>query len=468
MEHLDLVWLAAIAVAGTFVAVLVAGYALSELTLRSTRRARAEGATALPSRALGRAYAFVLAVTVLLFYLVTPVVVVGTVVGGLAFAWQALSEGHFHGRGMLFIGAIVLVSAYAGFSGIWTLLRIGGGEPGAPFDLDRAPKLRRLLDEVAERVGTRPIDKVFLTPTSHVGVFEHRGARCLVLGIGILEGFSLRGFRAVLAHEYGHFANGDTAGGTRALAVRRTLEEMLASMRDPDVAGRRSTELLEVANPTWLFLSGFRAVFLRVSQGASRLQEYLADQWAAKSYGPEAFEEGFRHLVGKGLESELVFDAVLEESVRLRHGIDNLYRHRPASVAALDLEPLITAQLERTPGPYDSHPRPVDRFEWVRAVADEHGVTSPRRDADDAWTLFEDRESIEVLVTEQVRQHYAKLGLEIPTEAQAPRAAAPKAVEKRWDGGEEEGPATPSAALGPDEGRCPSPGAIAAVWREAG
>ena len=39
----------------------------------------------------------------------------------------------------------------------------------------------------------------------------------------MLEGFQLRPFKAVLAHEYGHFSNRDTAGGGLALQVRRSL-----------------------------------------------------------------------------------------------------------------------------------------------------------------------------------------------------------------------------------------------------
>ena len=44
-------------------------------------------------------------------------------------------------------------------------------------------------------------------------------------------------------------------------------------------------------NPAWWFVRGFHSVFLRISQGASRLQEGLADRWAAFAYGSKSFEE---------------------------------------------------------------------------------------------------------------------------------------------------------------------------------
>ena len=48
-----------------------------------------------------------------------------------------------------------------------------------------------------------------------------KSERCLVLGAAVLDGMRVRGLKAILAHEYGHFHNEDTAGGGFALAVAR-------------------------------------------------------------------------------------------------------------------------------------------------------------------------------------------------------------------------------------------------------
>ena len=87
--------------------------------------------------------------------------------------------------------------------------------------------------------------------------------------------------KAVLAHEYGHFVNRDTAGGGLALAVRRAVWQMAESLASGGAA--------RWYNPAWLFVTGFHKLFLRVSQGASRLQEILADRWAALAYGGAEF-----------------------------------------------------------------------------------------------------------------------------------------------------------------------------------
>jgi Zn-dependent protease with chaperone function len=123
-----------------------------------------------------------------------------------------------------------------------------------------------------------------------------RNERCLILGAGILEGMSLGPFRAILAHEYGHLSNQDTAGGGFALAVRRSLHTMAENLAARGAAGWY--------NPAWLFLNGFYSIFLRISQGASRLQEVLADRWAALSYGAQAFEEGLRHAITQSIRFE--------------------------------------------------------------------------------------------------------------------------------------------------------------------
>ena len=77
-------------------------------------------------------------------------------------------------------------------------------------------------------------------------------------------------FKAILAHEYGHFSNRDTAGGDLARWVRASIYRMAYNLA---VSGQARWY-----NPAWLFINGFHRGFLRITQGASRLQEILADR----------------------------------------------------------------------------------------------------------------------------------------------------------------------------------------------
>ena len=193
--------------------------------------------------------------------------------------------------------------------------------------------------------------------------------------------------------------NRDTAGGGFALAVRRSLLTMAQRLAEGGAA--------TWYNPAWLFLNGFYRVFLRISHGASRLQEVLADRWAALIAGGAAFEEGLRHVVGRGVRLEAHARATIEEVVQARRPLANLYRFAPARRPdEADLAQQIEAALQATPSGYDTHPAPSQRFAWVRDIA----ATVPAPDAfgdAEAWTLFDDREALERRMTDRVRENVA-------------------------------------------------------------
>jgi hypothetical protein len=55
-------------------------------------------------------------------------------------------------------------------------------------------------------------------------------------------------------------------------------------------------------NVAFQFLRFYHFLFRRISHGATRLQEVLADRAAAGLYGAQAFEEGLRHVVRRQVE----------------------------------------------------------------------------------------------------------------------------------------------------------------------
>jgi Peptidase family M48 len=245
------------------------------------------------------------------------------------------------------------------------------------------------------------VDNVYLTPGTELAVMERGGMgrqlrggaeRCLILGVGVLEGLKIGPFKAVLAHEYGHFTNRDTAGGGLALAVRRSLVTMARGLAESGAAAWY--------NPAWLFLNGFFRVFLRISQGASRLQEILADRWAAFTYGSKAFEDGLRHVIEQSVRFDARAGATLQEMAA--HPVPNLYQHEPATpVAPVEIDKAIRNALNHPASPYDSHPAPTERSRWVRAL-NAKGTVQSADDTNEAWTLFESRAVVEERMTSRV------------------------------------------------------------------
>jgi Zn-dependent protease with chaperone function len=261
------------------------------------------------------------------------------------------------------------------------------------------------------------VDSVYATPGSNVAVME-RGSmlrqiggkpeRCLIVGAAALDGLEQRPFKAILAHEYGHFSNRDTDAGGLALAVRRALFTMAQHLA---IAGAATWY-----SPAWWFVRGFHRVFLRISQGASRLQEVLADRWAAFNYGAASFEKGLSHVVGREVLFGASLTAAVREAVERKTPVPNLYSYRtekPVDESEISAE--IEKALNAEPSPYDSHPAPAHRFRWVHAL-DSGGAAPPTRDdSEPAWNLFADREAIERQMTDRVRGNLAmNYGVALP------------------------------------------------------
>ena len=171
-------------------------------------------------------------------------------------------------------------------------------DPGMILTESEAPGLWELAREVAAKVGTRPVNVIYLTPGTELAVFERggwlaktrdRAKRSLILGQQVIGGFGLDPFRAVLAHEYGHFLHRDTAGGDVAMRVNATMSQFAVAMLQQGNA--------QWWNIGWQFVRLYHLLFRRITHGASRLQEINADRVAAGVYGKEAFEEGLRHVI---------------------------------------------------------------------------------------------------------------------------------------------------------------------------
>jgi Zn-dependent protease with chaperone function len=382
-------------------ALLGVGYVLSRLTLRAVTRRPTE-AQARPSELrLRRVYRALLGVTSGYYYASLPLLAVVVIAGTVGVIGGVLAAGWIAPKLFLIVGLIGFGSLVAIVKSVF--VKVKDEDPGLTLDLEANTRLRGVLGEVAARVDTRPVDRVFLTPFTQVAVFDRGGVlaqvrgkseRCLVLGAGVLDGMSVRAFKSVLAHEYGHFRNEDTAGGELALAVRRSLGAMTLELI--------RSRLASPYNPAWWFVRGFWRAFLGISQGASRLQEVLADRCAAFAYGSRAFEEGLRHVIAREVRFGSHVKMTLDEVVKNKLALPNLYAFVPSTTTdepALERE--VAEALAKESSHFDSHPRPADRLAWVTALAVERPVTP--EDEGEAWSLFEDRGAIEAKMTAEVR-----------------------------------------------------------------
>jgi len=289
---------------------------------------------------------------------------------------------------------LVAILVIGGLVTIYTLVRslfikVERVDPGRSLQYEEAPGLWDLSRDVAVNLNTRPVDEIRITPGTELCVYEKgtwrersqdKAQRVMLLGVGVLNDFKQNGFRAVLAHEYGHFTHRDTAGGDIALRVNNDMMKFAHAMI--------ATGQANWWNIAFQFLRVYHFIFRRLSHGATRLQEVLADRVAALQYGPLAFEEGLTHVVGKSVEFHHLAVKEIEDSVAVQRALQNLYELRLEENS--DLQQQIEKSLNRETSEDDTHPSPNDRFRLTRKItgANESPATGM------VWDWFANREAL--------------------------------------------------------------------------
>jgi Zn-dependent protease with chaperone function len=345
----------------------------------------------------------VIQLTSVYFYLSIPMLllIIAGVAGGIIYLFFML--GQIPIRVVAFVGITALYTLFIVIRSLF--IRIKEEEPGRVLTQSEAPGLWNLAKEVAGKVGTRPVDKIYITPGTEIAVTERggimknmrgKGQRCLILGFGALIGMSQGQLRAILAHEYGHFSNRDTAGGGLA-------RQVLISVRSMGM-GLAMNGLAAWYNPAWWFVNGFHRVFLRITLGASRLQEILADRYAAVSYGAQNFIDGLKHVIRQSVLFNFQVTNEIQGALQQDIPLQNLYS-LPApqtSEAKTQVEEAIHEAMKKPTGAYDSHPSLHDREELVLKIQ-----TAPSAmnwdDQDPVWNLLQNAEGLKLEMTAQVQ-----------------------------------------------------------------
>ncbi len=384
------------------------GIVLSKLTMATVQRRaqQTDYAVSQTEKFVRGVYRFVIGLTSGYFYISVPFLILTVlgVVGGIFYLF-------------LVIGRIpVQIAVALGLGAIYTLIaiirsvftRVRESEPGRSLTVEEAPQLWAMTERVAQRVGTRPIETVYINPGTNIAVTERggmwkklRGAgqRCLIIGLGVLPGMTQSQFEAVLAHEYGHFSNRDTAGGNIAWQVQASLRQMAYRLA---ISGQARWY-----NPAWLFVNGFHRMFLRVTLGASRLQEILADRYAALYYGVQNFIDGLTHVVRQSLVFDYQVNQEVKGAVEDHTDLHNLY-----TLPALDTEgphqqidKAFQEVINRPTSPYDSHPSYCERLELVRHIAN---LESSGTNTNPVWDLLPSAEALQAEMTEVVQANVRK------------------------------------------------------------
>jgi Zn-dependent protease with chaperone function len=288
------------------------------------------------------------------------------------------------------VNAHVAVFCVAGALGIlWSILPRPERfvPPGPRLEALTQPELFHVLRDVAAATGQRMPAEVYLVPDLNAwvrdrsGVFGLGSRRLMGLGLPLLQLLSVDQFRAVLAHEFGHYVGGDTKLGpwiyrTRA-AIGRTLMRLHGSL---------------LQKPFVLY----GELFLRITLAISRRQELAADMLAARVTGPLQLIDGLKavHAAAPAFErywqSEVV--PLLSQGYRppIAAGFERFVAASPvASVLQQHLEREVT---EGEAHPYDTHPALRERIAALQALSATQAIPDHRR----AICLLADVDALEV------------------------------------------------------------------------
>ena len=235
-----------------------------------------------------------------------------------------------------------------------------------------------------------------------------KGTRVLELGLASLAGLRVDEFRAVLAHEYGHFGHGDTRWSSFSAALGNSLLEALREMPGPGTAGGQGTgtQALFALNPAYWILRLFHRLYTRVTNKFSRLGEVRADAVAVQTYGSDAFASGLTRLY----VSDRVFTVAAQpryiEALRWRlptlrqfstlmdrshHGVSETVQQNFAEEARA----VVTRGSE-----HDSHPPIGVRLQYARLWA-----RSGDEDARSVTCLFDNWDTLDQQAARLYNQH---------------------------------------------------------------
>lgn len=380
------------------VLLFAAGRVLSRRTLSSIEGADPNVLTTDSERSLRRIYRALINCAGTYYYLSLPVVVVLVVGGTAAVIYGFMMIGRIPVKLVAFLVIAAGVTIFKMVQSFF--IKVGAEDPGRALEESEAPALWQLVRDVAESVGTRPVDEIRITPATDMAVYERGSAserrmdaahRVLILGVGLISGFEQGAFRAVLAHEYGHFAHRDTAGGDVAMRVRRDMMLFAVALYERGQA--------VWWNLAFQFLRLYDFLFRRISHGATRLQEVLADRMAAHVYGPAAFEQGLRHVIARSIEFDTAVRLELQSAVQMKRSLHNVYAL--PTVSSIDVRKRIADALTRPTTEDDTHPGPSDRFRLVSNVT--HAAA--QNDSTPVWDLFADGKRLMAEMTATLARH---------------------------------------------------------------
>lgn len=281
------------------------------------------------------------------------------VAAGMAAYWLLTLPINGSGRSVFFLLVFKLGGAFAAillwlflFRGLFKRQKV---ERSLHLVLDEKehPALFAFIRRVHQDVGAPPPRHVVVSPEVNAALIYDTSLinlvippkKDLLIGLGLVNVVNLSEFKAVLAHEFGHFAQRSVGLGSYLYVANRVLYDLIYSRDRLDrFVDAWCAQDLRISFPAWALKAvlwaarkilgfayqGLNLVYLSLS----RQMEFNADNVAVSVTGSDALIHGLARLE---FANECLVDAVRALNVAADHGLmsDDLFFHQQRSAERL-------------------------------------------------------------------------------------------------------------------------------------
>ena len=340
--------------------------------------------------------------------------------------------------------ALGTIDAYGGFhlgnailclcSGILTVfmlkslfsMRKMGNPNGIEVTPNEQPELYGFLHQLADEIGAPKPHRVFITSEVNAAVFYDLSLlnllfpskKNLIIGLGLVNVLTLTELKAVLAHEFGHFAQNSMMVGRWVYVAQQIIAHMV-SVRDwlDGVVNFISSIDLRVAWIGWILsiiLWSLRSlmdtlfkIVIIAERALSREMEFNADLVAVSVTGSDALinalyklqaaDQAWRtaiNVAGQAAGNEEIIDDLFQaqsETIKeMRRVLDDKdYGQPPAPTGSNADHRVFEDETARPPQMWSTHPPNSDREANAKTV-----YVDAVKDDRSAWLLFANPEKL--------------------------------------------------------------------------
>ncbi len=306
-------------------------------------------------------------------------------------------------------------------------VRKTGNPGGIEVTAEEEPKLFAFLHRLADEIGAPKPYRVFITPEVNAAVFYDLSLinlifpskKNLIIGLGLVNVTNLGELKAVLAHEFGHFAQGSMAVGRWVYIAQQIISHMVATRDWLDSIVRFISRIdLRVAWVGWLLAliiwsirslmdTLFRIVII-AERALSREMEFNADLVAVSVTGSDALVNALHKLQAADEAWQTALDVAQREAGNGKR-VTDLFSAQQKAVSTIGRvlndqnygvvpEPqcndisqhrVFSEQTAKPPQMWSTHPANRDREDnaknhYIAAEIDERS----------AWRVFADPEAL--------------------------------------------------------------------------